>query len=239
MDHSKGFIVGGLSTGADFAAVLARKARDEALEPRLTGQYLSTPLLVSGWNVPERYRSLWFSALQHKEAPLLSQADRERFEEIAKVDPREKLASPLNGFHEVKTGRKGRNNTDGGLLSPPMSPVETFLRDEEDEDEVGEGLDDEESEGELPRAFVQVCGMDPTRDDGLVYARMLRDCGVDSRVVCYEGLPHGWWMAYPSLEASVAACGDIARGIAWLLGLKNGDWGDGNAEKVMALPTQI
>ena len=34
----------------------------------------------------------------------------------------------------------------------------------------------------LPRAFMQVFGMDPLRDEGLLYARLLRDAGVQTRL---------------------------------------------------------
>lgn len=53
----------------------------------------------------------------------------------------------------------------------------------------------------LPPALIQVCGMDPLRDEGLAYAEKLEAHGVKVIVKTYQGLPHGFVM-FPQLKAT-------------------------------------
>lgn len=53
---------------------MALVARDEKLEPALTGTYLCVPELVSSHQkLPDKYQSLWLSRVQNKAAPILDQ----------------------------------------------------------------------------------------------------------------------------------------------------------------------
>lgn len=73
----------------------------------------------------------------------------------------------------------------------------------------------------LPPVYFQVAGMDPARDDSLIYERMLREeCGVPARIDVYRGLPHAFWTMYPELEASRKRMRDTVDGVGWLLGKK-------------------
>ncbi|PTB65894.1 alpha/beta-hydrolase [Trichoderma citrinoviride] len=73
----------------------------------------------------------------------------------------------------------------------------------------------------LPPVYFQVAGMDPARDDSLIYERMLREeCGVPTRMDVYHGLPHGFWTQYPDLKASRKRMRDAVDGVGWLLGNK-------------------
>ena len=55
-----------------------------------------------------------------------------------------------------------------------------------------------ENHRDLPPALVQVADFDPLRDDGLRYARTLREAGVPARVTSYVGMPHGF-LPFPGI----------------------------------------
>jgi acetyl esterase/lipase len=70
----------------------------------------------------------------------------------------------------------------------------------------------------LARAFVQVAGMDPLRDHGLVYERALREeWAVETKLKVYEGFGHMFWTNWPEMEASQAFYADLKEGMRWLL----------------------
>ncbi|PLB49999.1 lipase/esterase [Aspergillus steynii IBT 23096] len=70
----------------------------------------------------------------------------------------------------------------------------------------------------LPPLYVQVSGMDPLRDDGLVYEAVAREMGVQTRLDVYAGMPHGFFYYFPALNQSVRFMGDAYRNLGWLLG---------------------
>lgn len=71
----------------------------------------------------------------------------------------------------------------------------------------------------LPAAYVQVAGMDPLRDDGVVYEAVAREMGVATRLDVYEGMPHGFFYYFPGLRQSERFMVDAGRNMGWLLGV--------------------
>jgi acetyl esterase/lipase len=72
-DLSKGFIVAGVSAGANMAATVTHLARDEKLVPQITGCWLSVPSLLSPEVVPDKYKQDYLSREQNKDAPILNE----------------------------------------------------------------------------------------------------------------------------------------------------------------------
>ena len=71
---------------------------------------------------------------------------------------------------------------------------------------------------DMPPTCIQVCGLDPLRDDGLVYERVLRDNNVRTRLDVWPGAPHAHFAFFPFLAVSKKAVADIVMGFNWLLG---------------------
>ncbi|KAH9884891.1 putative lipase/esterase [Xylariomycetidae sp. FL2044] len=70
----------------------------------------------------------------------------------------------------------------------------------------------------LPPAYLQICGLDPLRDEGLIYERVLREeAGVRTRLDMYEGFGHYFWTNFPELARSREFVEDTLRGVKWLL----------------------
>lgn len=70
----------------------------------------------------------------------------------------------------------------------------------------------------FPPVYLQICGADPLRDDGLIYEHVLRsEYGIRTRLDIYHGMTHGFWAMFPELETSRKALQDLSRGVGWLL----------------------
>jgi len=79
------------------------------------------------------------------------------------------------------------------------------------------------------RVYFQVCGADMSRDDGLIYERLLREeAGVETRLDLYSGFGHVFWGmggGYGALDMSQKRTKDSLEGVEWLLrrdGSENG-----------------
>ncbi|GAB7365151.1 hypothetical protein MBLNU230_g6239t1 [Neophaeotheca triangularis] len=81
-------------------------------------------------------------------------------------------------------------------------------------------IDPEGQKSWPPPAFVQVSGLDPLSDDGLVYAAMLEEAGTAVRCKISSGAPHGHFFWWPGTEREVAegVVVEAIEGVGWLLG---------------------
>ncbi|OQU96052.1 hypothetical protein CLAIMM_02189 [Cladophialophora immunda] len=82
------------------------------------------------------------------------------------------------------------------LLNPPLAP-------------------DEKIKG-MPKSVVVAAGMDPLRDEALLYADKLKKNGVPTQVYVFPGLPHGF-RRFDTLKASARWDEVIVEGIQWCL----------------------
>ncbi|EDN92848.1 hypothetical protein SS1G_08713 [Sclerotinia sclerotiorum 1980 UF-70] len=95
INPSKGFLVGGISAGANFASIVSHLYRDDNISPPLTGVYLSIPPIIPEKVVPEKYKSVYLSLEQNKNAPLLNREVADVFDKHYAVQEPTSLATPI------------------------------------------------------------------------------------------------------------------------------------------------
>lgn len=147
---SQGVIVGGASAGGNISAVLALLARDEGLEPPITGQYLCVPAVLPDTNVPAHLTQLYESRTKNVDDPILKY-------DATKPSPRNELYAP---------------EMNSPLWDPYNHP---------------------DGHTGAAKAYFQVGGLDPLRDEAVLYDRKLREAGVMTRFDLYGGYGHMFW----------------------------------------------
>ncbi|KAI1858092.1 uncharacterized protein JN550_012848 [Neoarthrinium moseri] len=184
-----GFVVGGGSAGGNIAAVLAHVARDSGLSPGLTGQYLCVPAITC-----------------LLDPGLVPAAYRAEYLSHPAVTPARDPVLKLGGDgDDPAAGRRMLRRLGADPDSPLMVPLHY-------------GRQGERGHRGVPPAYFQVCGLDPLRDEALIYERVLREeAGVRTKVDLYPGLGHYFWTNYPGLEASKKFVEDTVVGVRWLL----------------------
>ncbi|KAM5372132.1 hypothetical protein ACJZ2D_007665 [Fusarium nematophilum] len=70
---------------------------------------------------------------------------------------------------------------------------------------------------EMPPTVLGIVGLDPLRDEALLYAKMLTEAGVPTDVNLFIGLPHGFRSYEEKLSASARWDRVIEEGICWAL----------------------
>ncbi|KAM0812160.1 putative Alpha/beta hydrolase fold-3 domain-containing protein [Seiridium cardinale] len=204
-DPSRGFVVGGGSAGGNIAAVLAHIARDEQLSPPLTGQYLCVPAIMCFLppsHIPAQYRSEYIShpLVTPSTDPILNVSLGSSNPVITPI------IKSILGLLPIKllSSVFGMAGIHGDMSSPLFVPFHYGRL--------------EGGHKSLPPAYFQVCGLDPLRDEGLIYERVLREeAGVETRINIYKGLGHYFWTNFPELEDSKTFVEDTVRGMRWLL----------------------
>jgi acetyl esterase/lipase len=72
--------------------------------------------------------------------------------------------------------------------------------------------------GQLPRTVVVADGLDPLRDQAIIYEKILREeFDVETKLYLYSGVPHDHWSFFPSLEKSKQFRRDQVEAYGWLL----------------------
>jgi acetyl esterase/lipase len=95
-DPKLGFVGGGASSGANLSASLAHLARDNNLQPPLTGQFLSVVTVMHQEHVPAKYQPYYLSWEQNKSALILDSHLYSLFRNAFKPDPTSELWASFN-----------------------------------------------------------------------------------------------------------------------------------------------
>ncbi|KAK4646995.1 uncharacterized protein QC761_0024720 [Podospora bellae-mahoneyi] len=169
-----GFLVGGISSGANFAGVIAYQARDAGLSPPITGLWISIPVCI----LPQAYHLL-------------------------PPEQREQLLSLEQNAENPLLTKKSLADIQAIYGSPPEDPRISFLLNKD--------------HNNLPkRAYFQICGRDPLRDEAFLWQKLLeKHSGTRSRVHLYTGMPHGFWR-FLEMKASQEWLDDLLDGIRYL-----------------------
>jgi len=174
-DPSKGFLVGGVSAGANFAGVLAYLTRDDGFQPPITGLLLSIPccLMPQAFDQVPQWKDELLSLEQNKNSDMLD----------------------VKGYKQLVTDI---------YQAPPDDTRVSFLLNK-DHTRLP------------PRAYFQICGLDPIRDEAFLFDRLLREeSGAETKVDLYDGLPHGFWR-FQELPAAKTWENDLFLGTKFLL----------------------
>ncbi|KAK5174438.1 uncharacterized protein LTR77_001518 [Saxophila tyrrhenica] len=110
------------------------------------------------------------------------------------------------------------HNKDAPILSASaMEAIKTHLESDSTSALRYPVLNKEVPLEKIPPTFLQADGLDPLRDDALIYDEMLKEAGVETRINFYPGCPHGHFAFFPGLEISNKAVADVMTGVGWLL----------------------
>ncbi|KAK7419492.1 hypothetical protein QQX98_003261 [Neonectria punicea] len=69
----------------------------------------------------------------------------------------------------------------------------------------------------LPRTWIQLATNDTLYSDGLCYAMILKDAGVEVEVEFEKGWPHTFWLKAPQLPQALEAEKKMVDGLRWIL----------------------
>lgn len=186
-DLRKGFVLGGISAGANLALVAALQARDVGLAPPLSGLWLVGPWL-SHEAVPDDLKSLCKSREQCRDAPMFSQSAIEYFMGTPSLTCLFQMLRTLGHYKPDVDSEKFNpfNNPNGhGGLPPVYFQIC--------------GWDPLRDEALLYEKLLR------------------EKYGIKTRRDVYPGLPHVWFMRWPELEESIKEMEDLHCGIEWLL----------------------
>lgn len=104
----------------------------------------------------------------------------------------------------------------------PVAAVDMFMKGYQPDEDDGvyyAPFNHPKGHKDLPPTLFQVDGMDPLRDEGIIYERVLREeNGIKTKIYLYPGLPHGHWGFFPFLKSSEKFRKEQVEGMSWLLG---------------------
>ncbi|KAK0624131.1 Alpha/Beta hydrolase protein [Immersiella caudata] len=95
-DAKAGFLVGGTSSGANFADVAVHLARNANLSPPVTGQSLFCGAFIDPERVPASYQPRYLSMEQNKDTPVANHKFMQAFRDAINLDRESPLWAPFD-----------------------------------------------------------------------------------------------------------------------------------------------
>ena len=105
VDLAKGFVVGGYSAGGNLAGIATLLAGElyatgkpvgTEMRHKVTGSFISIPLLSVEENVPDRFKDMWVSREENRDSEPVNTRGYEVILENLRPDVKSKLWSPMN-----------------------------------------------------------------------------------------------------------------------------------------------
>ncbi|TFK52771.1 hypothetical protein OE88DRAFT_1656349 [Heliocybe sulcata] len=69
----------------------------------------------------------------------------------------------------------------------------------------------------VPPLYLQVCGLDPLRDEGFLYEKLLQEKNTKTKSDVCSGVPHNFQLSMPDIGQAVKFDRDFRDGVKWLL----------------------
>ncbi|KAJ9132454.1 hypothetical protein NKR23_g11214 [Pleurostoma richardsiae] len=193
--HGGGFIVNGFSAGANLTAVTAAISvfGDTGDPAEMEHKPLAKPVTGVALTCP----SLMTDAMVPEEYRHLYTSLKENYN-----------APGLTGAM-VETSRL---RLQANSLSRWYSPVNALTS-------IPKTTDFGVYEPRFPPCYIQVCGLDPMRDDGVIFGKMLADRGFEMKIDVFSEDAHNAWMAmpFPTKSQNPSLGEGMMAGMEWLL----------------------
>ena len=176
-DPGKGFIIEGSSAGAQMADVIGHLARDQKLDPPLTGLLEICTSTCQYDVMPAEYKSEFLSWDQEMPGGMTKD-------------------TLLKFYNLTGAAKDPAHHFNSPLLWPG-------------------------GHAGIPPVFFQVHGRDFVRDTALIYERLLREQGIQTKLKVYPGVPHGFNTMFFATDIAQQHDRDTLDGMEWLLSTVN------------------
>jgi acetyl esterase/lipase len=190
-DLDTGFVVGGLSSGGGIASVAVAVSVFGDNGERKELSKLKKPVTGVFASIP---------------LLLVEEIIPARYKDIwtSREDNRDSPNLTTANVEEVINGLQIEN-----YKSAWFTPINTLERATNDS-----------QNGHHPPVYIQVCKLDPLRDDGVIYEKVLKDQGISTKIDVFPDDGHNCWNVMPFRNNSKNPTFEEAtmEGIKWLLG---------------------
>ncbi|KIX93239.1 uncharacterized protein Z520_11094 [Fonsecaea multimorphosa CBS 102226] len=201
-DLSRGFLTGGASGGGNLTCMATIMARDDKLQPSLSGHLLICTGMPHDFTDRKGHNVVLFPEK-------LSRGSWERYKNgpVATREMNILYGRKHAKSHAFSNSRltKDIEISNFDAHSPNVTPLT------------------QTDFSKLGPVFYQVAEMDIWRDSAVFYCDKIKEAGGQVKVEIYPGVPHLWWSMYPQLSINKKWVHDLVNGVEWLLSQKTRD----------------